>query len=267
MWNDGLKKWDTDLAAAAGMSAPASVPDCRTNADTAADLAREAITAYFRKAERYAVLRQRYKAAKAGAEDVWPPDRLLAEPAAPCGLATVDVGLGKTTFTIDDVIKFVNGEFEGDGPFDKALWQRMVEYIVGDHRLASEITDRFNALQPGIALRWLGMGQDAQDGSGKMCRRFEDMTLWTKDGGRAADMCAVCPHKATGDDPCPYVTQWHGEPIIVVAAPAGLTIETTVTPLHRQLSVPGLKGTITHHADMIIQDETRLQSCVAGFDE
>ena len=264
LWNEGLNKWNTKLASEAGLELIEQSEVRTADADTAAEEASISMRAFFEKAERSAVMWQRWKAHTAGVKDVLPLDRLPVEPAAVSGLATIDVGLGKTELGIRYTIDFVNGRFEGPGPFDKALWARMVEYIVGNHRLAEEVTNRFNAREAGIALHWRGMGQQSPHRDEKMCRRFEDMTEWMNAGGRASDMCANCPFNSQGEDPCDYVQQYGDERIIVVASSDGLTTETTVSPLHRQVSIDG--NELTCHADLIVQDETRLQNCLGGFD-
>ena len=276
-WVRSLTKWETDIAAAAAAPPPgrqtsqvagqAQSPERSVDADSAAAEASEAISTIFREAERHAVLQQRWKAHKEGATGVWPLSRIPVQPSAPCAVARLDVGLGKTEIAIGYTILFVNGDLEGGGYYDKALVPRMVEYIVSDHRLAEEVTGRFNNYQPGVAHRWRGLGRDAPDGKGKMCRRFADMSVWLAAGGDSAKMCKSCAHRPGGDDPCAYLGQWKGERVIVVAAPDGLTTASTVSPLHRQLELPGFDKPIAHHADMIIVDETRIQNWVGGFDQ
>jgi len=277
-WNRTIGLWDTKIREAvetdqhnhSQRNDGSSPSEERQDASTARETAQKQIASFFKDAKAMAIRIQCWKAAQAETASNMQPDDLQTPPTEPriqAGLASVDVGLGKTEITIKCAVDFVSTDHEWDERSEKPLIPLMIEYITTDHKLASEITKRLNDLEPGVALHWQGLERESPDGH-RMCLSFDDMAPWLAAGGKAATMCSTCPHRQNGGDqePCAYQQQWNGEPIIVMAAPDGLTSNTTVGPLQRSLKVDGSRAQVPHHADLIIVDETRFQNWLGGFD-
>ena len=284
-WTRAMDKWDGGVARAAAERPPARSLVAATSASgnevrrqrltpgpsrsgdaghASADL-QATLWPFFELAESVAVARQRHFAHKKGAKDVLPPRVLYETPRGPARLARVELGIGKTHETVRLVLDFINGRFGGDGAYDAPLLTRLVDYRVQNHRQAKELAARFNEIQPGSACVWLGREQPSPSGVGRMCLRHEDMSLWLDAGGSADVMCKACPFSQE-DNLCPYKQQIVDAPVVISAAPGGVTAA-QVPKLPRTLKLKGMENRATYGADLVILDETRPQGWLGGVDE
>lgn len=184
-------------------------------------------------------------------------------------LALVDLGVGKTTQTIEALLRFVDGDFGENSERPQGI-PRRVGILLPDHKLARELASRIDERRPGACFVWKGIEQpvdpDNPD-SDPMCLRVkEDIPTVLAAGGRVSDLCGhsggYCPHhpKSGVATPCTYRRQHYGDqPIVIVCGAAALTQNSPPT-FHRKVNDISIGP-----FDLIVVDEVRFTGFLGGF--
>ena len=88
-------------------------------------------------------------------------------------LALVDLGVGKTTQTIEALLRFIDGDFGESSDRPHGI-PRRVGILLPDHKLARELASRINERRPDACFVWKGIEQpvDPENPDGDaMCLR------------------------------------------------------------------------------------------------
>jgi hypothetical protein len=152
-----------------------------------------------------------------------------------------------------------------------------IAYVVPEHKLASDVCHRFNAMAGHqVARVWRGINQrDPADANHTMCRRPVEANLVQLAGSDISSLCgsskrgSLCPHHPEAGGGCAYLRQRQDTPQIWIV-PAAMLTKAVPGALQRDAVVVEIDGRpyAAHPPafDLLVLDESPFLGFLGGFD-